>query len=205
MLADNSVDIFSLSFGECELQLTTAENALISSWWQQAATQGIAVTVATGDNGSAGCDNNSTETAATSGLAVSGYASTPYNIAVGGTDLIGLFDQSTFTDVRAPSHRSQRKRRGYPLPDGAAIHPRVDMERLHGFRRYDLDANVPFTDPTTGANNINAGSGGASTCSTNTSTDAAIGTCTGGYAKPAWQTGIGVPADAASATFLTFL
>jgi hypothetical protein len=42
-------------------------------------------------------------------------------------------------------------------------------------------------------NNINAGSGGASNCSTNTSTDAAVGTCTSGYPKPAWQTGIGVP------------
>ncbi len=44
-----------------------------------------------------------------------------------------------------------------------------------------------------GNNNINAGSGGASSCSTNTSTDAAIGTCTSGYDKPAWQVGTGVP------------
>jgi trimeric autotransporter adhesin len=195
MLADNSVDIFSLSFGECELQLTTAENALISSWWQQAATQGIAVTVATGDNGSAGCDNNSTETAATSGLAVSGYASTPYNIAVGGTDLIGLFDQSTFsTYVLLPTD---------PNANAAATLYRTALQYIPESTWNDStsvdttwDANVPFTDPKTGANNINAGSGGASTCSTNTSTDAAIGTCTGGYGKPAWQTGIGVPADA---------
>jgi hypothetical protein len=47
--------------------------------------------------------------------------------------------------------------------------------------------------PLIGGQIINAGSGGASTCSTNTSTDAAIGTCTSGYDKPAWQTGLGVP------------
>jgi trimeric autotransporter adhesin len=192
MLADNSVDIFSLSFGECELQLTTAENALISSWWQQAATQGIAVTVATGDNGSAGCDDNTTETAATNGLAVSGYASTPYNIAVGGTDLIGLLDQTKFTtyvsDPSANSGTSYYRTALQYIPESTwNDSTAVDTT---------WDANVPFTDPTSGANNINAGSGGASTCSTNTSTDAAIGTCTSGYAKPAWQTGIGVPADA---------
>src|ERR1019366_5580598 len=89
-IQDNTVDIFSLSFGACELGLTTAQNALINSWWKQAATQGIAVTVSTGDNGSAGCDNNSTETSAIQGLQVSGFASTPYNIAVGGTDFNAL-------------------------------------------------------------------------------------------------------------------
>ena len=192
MLADNSVDVFSLSFGECELQLTSAENALISGWWQQAATQGIAVTVATGDNGSAGCDNNSTETAATSGLAVSGYASTPYNIAVGGTDLIGLLDQSTFSTYVLPPTD--------PNANAAATLYRTALQYIPESTWNDstatddvLDSNVPFTDPTSGANNINAGSGGVSTCSTNTSTDAAIGTCTSGYIKPAWQTGTGVP------------
>jgi subtilase family serine protease len=192
MLADNSVDIFSLSFGECELQLTTAENALINGWWQQAATQGIAVSVATGDNGSAGCDDNSTETAATNGLAVSGYASTPFNIAVGGTDLIGLLDQTKFTtyvsDPSANSGSNLYRTALQYIPESTWN----DSTAADGL----LAANVPFTDPTTGANNINAGSGGASTCSTNTSTDAAVGICTNGYPKPAWQTGIGVPADA---------
>jgi hypothetical protein len=193
MLADNSVDIFSLSFGECELQLTTAENAMINGWWQQAATQGIAVTVATGDNGSAGCDNNSTETAATNGLAVSGYASTPFNIAVGGTDLIGLLDQTTFTSyVLDPSGNA-----GATLYRTAQKYIPESSWNDSTASDTTLDSNVPFTDPTSGATNINAGSGGASTCSTNSSTDAVLGTCTSGYAKPTWQAGVGVPADSA--------
>jgi hypothetical protein len=191
MLADNSVDIFSLSFGECELQLTTPENALINGWWQQAATQGIAVTVATGDNGSAGCDVNSpTDAIASNGLMVSGYASTPYNIAVGGTDLIGLLDQTTFTTyVLNPND---------PKANAPATLYRTALQYIPESTWNDstvtdglLDNNVQFTDPMVGTN-INAGSGGSSNCSTNTSTDAAIGTCTSGYAKPAWQTGIGV-------------
>ncbi len=98
MLSDNTVDIFSLSYGLCELGGTTADNQVWSGWWQQASTQGIAVTVSTGDSGSAGCDNNNTETVATQGLMVSGLASTPYNIAVGGTDFAGLVaGSSSFT------------------------------------------------------------------------------------------------------------
>src|SRR5882757_388980 len=92
-LTENTVDIFSFSYNECERFSTTADNAAISKLWEQAAAQGIAVTVATGDSGSADCDDptsNGQDTPnAAGGLAVNGYASTPYNIAVGGTD----FDQ----------------------------------------------------------------------------------------------------------------
>jgi len=68
----NVVDIFSLSFGECELDMSTSDNATFNSLWEQAAAQGIAVTVSTGDSGSAGCDstsdsNGNNVTAATGG------------------------------------------------------------------------------------------------------------------------------------------
>ncbi len=58
--------------------------------------QGIAVMVSSGDSGSAGCDetttdNNRTVTEATGGLQVSGFSSTPYNISVGGTDFYLLW------------------------------------------------------------------------------------------------------------------
>ena len=81
----NIAPIMSLSFGECELGQTTG-NAFTSSLWQQAAAQGITVLVSSGDNGSAGCDNDNTQAYAVQGQAVNGLASTPYNIAVGGTD-----------------------------------------------------------------------------------------------------------------------
>ena len=58
----------------------------MSSLWEQAAAQGITVLVSTGDAGSAGCDNDNSEDYATDGQAVNGFASTPYNVAVGGTD-----------------------------------------------------------------------------------------------------------------------
>jgi subtilase family serine protease len=57
--------------------------------YQQAVAMGVSVFVATGDEGAASCDAN--KTVATHGIAVSGFASTPYNVAVGGTDFMDYY------------------------------------------------------------------------------------------------------------------
>jgi subtilase family serine protease len=89
----NLASVMSLSFGACEADLGS-ENQFYNSLWSQAAAQGISVFVAAGDTGSAGCDvpvsynskgANITQPAS-GGLAVNGLASTPYNVAVGGTE-----------------------------------------------------------------------------------------------------------------------
>ena len=96
-IVDNNVaGILSESYGSCESGLGTAGNAFHNSLWQQAAAQGITVVVSAGDNGSAGCSDPNSESwsgqdaTLTPGIAVSGIASTPYNVAMGGTD----FNQS---------------------------------------------------------------------------------------------------------------
>ncbi len=83
---NNSADVMSESFGECEAGLGAASNTFFNAIWEQAAAQGITVMISAGDPGSAGCDDFNTATVATLGLAVSGIASTPFNVAVGGTD-----------------------------------------------------------------------------------------------------------------------
>lgn len=45
----------------------TAGNQLFNGWWQQAAAQGIAVTVSSGDSGAAGCDHHSSALTASTG------------------------------------------------------------------------------------------------------------------------------------------
>jgi len=85
----NIAAIMSESYGACEKVLGTAGSAFYNNLWEQAAAQGITVVVSSGDGGSAGCDDFNTQQVATEGLAVSGLASTPYNVSVGGTD----FDQ----------------------------------------------------------------------------------------------------------------
>ncbi|HWY42092.1 MAG TPA: protease pro-enzyme activation domain-containing protein [Candidatus Sulfotelmatobacter sp.] len=93
-IVDNNIaPVMSESFGSCEAANGTAGNAFLNSLWQQAAAEGITVSVSSGDNGSAGCDDPNSVTSASKGIAVSGTASTPFNVAVGGTD----FDNSTGT------------------------------------------------------------------------------------------------------------
>ncbi len=86
-IVDNNLSpVMSASFGECEASLGQTENAFLNTLWQQAAAQGITVVVSSGDSGAAGCDNPNAEQPASHGPAVNGLASTPFNIAVGGTE-----------------------------------------------------------------------------------------------------------------------
>jgi hypothetical protein len=198
-ISDNTVDIFSLSFGECELGLSTSDNAQINGWWEQAASQGIAVTVSTGDSGSAGCDDPNSVTVATTGLQVSGFASTPYNIAVGGTDYYPLLN--SFSTYVTPA-TSKSSTTGSSSTYYRTALSYIPESAWNDSTEYDttISADVPWTGSYSSDANIWAGSGGASNCSTNTSVDKANGTvtngtCTSGYSKPAWQRGTGVPAD----------
>jgi hypothetical protein len=84
-IVDNNVaPIVSMSYGFCEKGLgSTATMQYFGATWQQAATQGQSVFVAAGDAGSADCDAG---TSATQGFSVDGVASSPYDVAVGGTE-----------------------------------------------------------------------------------------------------------------------
>jgi hypothetical protein len=93
---NNLASIISESYGSCEPQLGSAGNLFYNALWEQAAAQGITVVVSTGDSGSAGCDpTQAFPNEATNGIAVSGIASTPFNVAVGGTD----FDNATSNNL----------------------------------------------------------------------------------------------------------
>ncbi|MFZ0395221.1 MAG: protease pro-enzyme activation domain-containing protein [Terracidiphilus sp.] len=90
VVQNQTAKILSVSYGECELGLGTAGNAAYNNLWETAATEGIAVFVASGDAGAATCDQATPHQlpyGAQYGLSVSGMASTPYDTAVGGTDL----------------------------------------------------------------------------------------------------------------------
>ncbi len=76
--------VLSLSYGNCEHAMGAAELAFYNSLWQQAASQGISVFVASGDSGAAGC--SAASAASGSGVAVNGMCSSPYSTCVGGTE-----------------------------------------------------------------------------------------------------------------------
>jgi subtilase family serine protease len=95
-IVDNNVaPVMSMSFGQCEAFLGTSGNQFENALWQQAAADGITSFVSTGDESAAGCEDPNT-TEATTGLAVNGVASTPYNVAVGGTDFLALLNPTRF-------------------------------------------------------------------------------------------------------------
>ncbi|HKC25075.1 MAG TPA: S53 family peptidase, partial [Thermoanaerobaculia bacterium] len=80
---NNLADVMTTSFGACEQDLGSAENAFYSNLWSQAAAQGITSFVSSGDSGAAGCQVGSDATG--SGHGVNGLCSTPYDVCVGGT------------------------------------------------------------------------------------------------------------------------
>jgi hypothetical protein len=174
---NNLAPIMSESFGECESALGNAGNAFYNDLWQQAAAQGITVLVSAGDSGSAGCDNFNTETLAGDGLAVSGFASTPYNVAVGGTD----FNQNPET---ASTYWNQTNSSTTGASAKSYIPETTWNDSCAGIALNQCEGGSQYID-------IVSGSGGPSSCS---QLDAR-GNCLSGYPKPSWQTGSGVPMD----------
>ncbi len=94
---NNLAPVVSMSYGSCEPG-DQQGSQFYNSLWQQAAAQGMSVFVSAGDNGSAGCDDP-TSTTATQGFAVNGLASTPYNVAVGGTQFNENSDSSYWNNT----------------------------------------------------------------------------------------------------------
>jgi hypothetical protein len=167
-IIDHNLDaVMSESFGGCEKTIGTTFNQFFNSLWEQASAQGITVVVSAGDNGSAGCDDFNSAQTATQGLQVSGFASTPYDVAVGGTDFDQASRVSTFWNTASTSTTTE------PIPASAKSYiPEIPWN--------DTCAQAGVSGCTAAnVDGIAAGSGGVSTL----------------YAKPSWQAGKGVPGD----------
>ena len=189
IVENNLASVMSESYGACELGVGTAGNQFESALWGQAAAQGITVMVSSGDNGAAGCDDPSS--AAQYGLAVNANASTPYNVAVGGTDFNQYSKWTTYWNS-TNSATTQESAKGY-IPETTWNDSCTNS--LAVTLGYGSTVEQACNNPqmlSAGGVNSTAGSGGPSNCTTNSQT---VGSCSGGYAKPSWQTGTGVPAD----------
>lgn len=164
---DNQISpIVTDTYGGCEQALGSSGNAFYNALWQQAAAEGITVLVASGDNGAAGCDSAESFSPAVNGLAVNGVASTPYNVAVGGTEFADVTAQSTYWNQANSANYSSAI--GY-IPE-AAWNESCDPLQAASATNCVLG---------TGNFSLLASAGGSSTV----------------YPKPSWQSGPGVPAD----------
>ena len=197
-IVDNEVaPIMSASYGECELDFGTAGNAAQNSIWQQGATEGISIFESAGDQGSTGCESQDTPApnAATTGLQVNGSASSPYVTAVGGTDFAWqIYNPDPYWNSTNTADGASAT--GYipEIPWNSTCASLFLATYLNGgpYTPEELCNNVSGTD-SDGLIVISAGSGGKSACTTPSGTTPA--SCAGGYAKPSWQKGTGVPAD----------
>jgi subtilase family serine protease len=172
--------IMSLSYLECEAQNGPGPdgNGYVNTLWQQAAAEGVSVFVAAGDNGAAGCDDFNTALYATGGIAANGLASTPYNVATGGTDFLDTYLGQTSTYWNASNTSVGGSAKSYmpemPWDDSCASNV------LAAYAGYS--STVAFCNSEIGSNflNIAGGSGAPSFV----------------YSKPYWQTNVvGMPND----------
>jgi subtilase family serine protease len=76
--------VVSVSYGSCERDMGAAELAFYNSLWEQAASQGMSVFVASGDAGAADCSEPTASVG--SRAAVNGLCSSPFSTCVGGTE-----------------------------------------------------------------------------------------------------------------------
>ena len=196
--SSNPPPILSLSYGFCEAANGATLNAAINTLFQQAAAEGISVFVAAGDEGAASCDAG--QASATHGIGISGFASTAYNVAVGGTDFADAVHNTTAAYWSQTNTATYGSALSYvpeiPWNDSCAGSLLANHE---GFSTGYGSAGFCGSDKaqTAGLLVVAAGSGGPSNCATGAPSIAGVasGSCQG-WPKPSWQSGLsGIPSD----------
>jgi subtilase family serine protease len=195
--SDHPPSIVSISYGECEARNGAAANSAFNALFQQAVAEGVSIFVSAGDEGAAACDAGAG--AATHGIGVSGWASTPYNVAVGGTDFADTFSSSTKAYWNATNSSTYTSAVSYvpeiPWNDSCA------SSLLASYEGFTSSVGTDgFCASAAGKRSylgVVAGSGGPSGCATGSPSKTGVvsGTCRG-YDKPSWQSGLaGIPDD----------
>jgi subtilase family serine protease len=198
--AANPPAIVSISYGECEAASGATLNAAFYTAYQTGVAGGMSIFVSAGDQASSGCERALT---AYHGIGVNGHASTPYNVAVGGTDFSDTYSGTNSTYWNSTNTSSNGSAKSYI--------PEIPWNTTCGSQLFATYEGYSTTYGTNGFCNSNfvattnngkyledwGGSGGPSACATGTPTvtDVVSGTCAG-YAKPSWQSGVvGIPND----------
>jgi subtilase family serine protease len=188
--------IMSISYGQCETVNGAAANASYNSAYQQAVAEGVSVFVAAGDSGAAGCDNGVTQ--ATHGIAVNAFASTPNNVAVGGTDFSDTYSGTNTAYWNSSNTQAFGSAISYvpeiPWNDSCAgllLSNYLGYSPTYGSTSLCNDFLFgPFFATTV------AGGGGPSQCASGAPSTLGVvsGSCAG-WPKPSWQSILGNPSD----------
>jgi subtilase family serine protease len=191
--------IISMSYGDCESDNGAADNKALNALYQQGVTEGVSMFVSAGDENAASCDVNNA--VATHGISISGFASSPYDVAVGGTDFADTYlnDNSAYWNTTNTAAFGSAKSYMPEIPWNDSCASTL-IAKYFG----DPGSTLPYgksgyCNTANGEDNflgVVGGSGGPSNCATGkpTTEDITNGTCAG-YAKPSWQLVLGNPAD----------
>jgi len=196
--AANLPSVVSISYGEAEAANGAAANAAYNAAYQQAVAEGVSIFVSSGDEDAASDDGGNPST---HGIGISGFASTPYNVAVGGLDF-GYTANNVNPSVYWSATNSNTYSSALSYIQEIPWNGSCAGVLLSGFFGLTPSAfcNSSSVTAANGAFNyfLNAfgGSGGPSGCATGTpSVNGVVSGSCAGYAKPSWQILVGNPAD----------
>ncbi len=139
----------SVGFSNCESGMSAAHQAFYAALYRQAAAEGIAVIAASGDSGAAACHSAGDYAPVSTGLAVSGLASTPWNTAVGAVDFVSSTEALTGWQPSSSSGPAYATgggasgRYAVPLWQSAQGVPVSDPEAASAHHRYLPDVSLP--------------------------------------------------------------
>jgi subtilase family serine protease len=192
---DYAPSVISMSYGECETLSGATQNAAFNAAYQQGVAEGVSIFVSGGDQEGSACNRGTT---ATYGFGVNGHASTPYNVAVGGTDFSDTYSKTNSTYWSSTNASNYGSALSYipeiPWNSSCASQLRATFE---GFSTTYGALGYCNSGLSGKALDDWGGGGGPSGCATGTPSTAGVvsGSCQG-YAKPSWQAGvIGIPND----------
>ena len=200
--------IISQSYGECEAINGNVSNLAFKTAFQTGAAAGTSIFVSSGDAGASACAGNLGDSTYTpTGIGITGWGETVYNVSVGGTDFEDAYNAAKGSPVIPISTYWNSTNTG---TDGSAKSyiPEIPWnDSCSGYLLYNYEgagAGYGSGGECNTSSNFRltaAASGGPSSCATGgggtdqTSHSFVDGTCMG-YAKPSWQSGIfGNPAD----------
>lgn len=190
--------IISVSYGECEAANGATANLAYNLTYLQAVSEGVSVFVSAGDEGAASCDAGFS--AATHGIGISAFASTPYNVAVGGTDFADTSQGTTNTYWSSSNSPTYGSALSYipEIPWNLSCAGSI----VAGYFGYLAGFGPDGFCGSSKAQEIGlfvvvAGSGGPSGCATGApAVNLVVGGTCEGYAKPSWQKKVpGIPTD----------
>jgi subtilase family serine protease len=190
--------VISISYIDSETDEGTTGNAYINKLYETAVLQGISVFVAAGDAGADATDFIASADIAVTGISVNGMASTPHNVAVGGTDFADTYYNKSATYWSRSNGTYFNSALSYipEIPWNDSCASKLISNYLGYSTTYGIGGLCNSDAARSGLLNIVAGGGGPSGCASGSPSvgwddsgylyGVVSGTCRG-YSKPSYQ------------------